>query len=156
MRWDKMKRGNEFICICGSTKHKDKIQEVQRELTLKGYTVLGMHLFSQDEGIELNKDQIDMLKEKHKLKIDLCDSIYVVNPDGYIGESTKEEIEYAISKCKKIMSLEPLEIPSSIVYIREYGSNEDWMGDRMSSSEKLAAVLAGMVIVLAIALFYYL
>lgn len=151
-----MKRGGEFICICGSTKHKDKIQEVQRELTLKGYIVLGMHLFSQSEGIELTKDQIDMLKEQHKLKIGLCDSIYVVNKDGYVEESTKEEIEYAISKGKKIMSLEPLEIPSSVVSIKEYDPDEDWMCDQMSSSEKLAAVLAGMVIVLAIALFYYL
>ena len=49
-----MKRGTEFICICGSTKYKEKIQEVQRELTLKGYVVLGMHLFSQDEDISFN------------------------------------------------------------------------------------------------------
>ena len=60
-----------------------------------------MHLFYQDEGLELTKDQINMLKEKHKLKIDLCDSIYVVNPGGYVGESTNEEIAYAISKGKK-------------------------------------------------------
>lgn len=150
-----MKRGSEFICICGSTRHKEKIQEVQRELTLKGYIVLGMHLFSQSEGIELTKDQIDMLKEQHKLKIDLCDSIYVVNPDGYVGESTKEELKYAISKGKKIMSLEPLEILSSMVFIREYDPDEDWMCDQMSSSEKLVAVLAGIVIVLTIALLNY-
>ena len=150
-----MKRGGEFICICGSTRHKEKIQEVQRELTLKGYIVLGMHLFSQSEELELTKDQIDMLKENHKLKIGLCDSIYVVNPNGHVGESTKEEIEYAISKGKKIMSLEPLEIPTSIVSIREHDPDEDWMCDQMSSSEKLATVLIGMVIVLAIALFYY-
>lgn len=72
-----MKRGGEFICICGSTKHKDKIQEVERGLTLKGYIVLGMYLFSQSEGIELTKNQIDILKENHKLKIGLCDSIYM-------------------------------------------------------------------------------
>lgn len=151
-----MKRSGEFICICGSTRHKEKIQEVQRELTLKGYIVLGMHLFSQSEELELTKDQIDMLKENHKLKIGLCDSIYVVNPNGHVGESTKEEIEYAISKGKKIMSLEPLEIPSSVVSIREYDPDEDWMCDQMSSSEKLAVVLAGIVIILSIVLFYYL
>lgn len=146
----------EIICICGSTKFKDKIIQVQKELTLQGYVVIGMHLFSQDEGIELTKEQLLMLKEKHKLKIDLSDAIYVVNPNGYLGDSTKEEIEYAISKGKKIMSLEPLEIPSSVVSIREYDPDKDWMCDQMSSSEKLAAVLAGIVIVLAIALFYYL
>ena len=150
-----MKRGSEFICICGSTKHKNKIQEVQRELTLKGYVVLGMHLFSQYEGLKLTKDQIDMLKEKHKLKIGLSDSIYVVNPDGYIGQSTKEEIEYAISKGKKIMSLEPIEIPTSVVSIKKYDPTEDWMCDRINFSEKLAAILAGAVITLAIALLYF-
>lgn len=148
-----MKRSGEFICICGSTKHKDKIQEVQRELTLKGYIVLGMHLFSQ---IELTEDQINILKENYKLKIGLCDSIYVVNPDGHISESTKEEIEYAISKGKKIMSLEPLKIPTSILSIKEYDPIEDWMSDKMRFSEKIAAILVGIVIVLTIALFYYL
>ena len=150
-----MKRGSEFICICGSTKHKDKIQEVQRELTLKGYVVLGMHLFSQDEGLELTKDQINMLKEKHKLKIDLCDAIYVVNPGGCVEVSTKEEIAYAISKGKKIMSLEPIEIPTSIISVKEYDPNKDWMCDQISFSEKLAAILIGVIIVLAICLLYY-
>lgn len=145
-----MKPGSEFICICGSTRHKDKIQEVQRELTLKGYVVFGMHLFSQDEGIELTKDQIDMLKKNHKLKIDFCHSIYVVNPDGYIGESTKEEIAYAISKGKKIMSLEPIEIPTSVISIKEYDPKEDWMSDRLSFGEKLIAILIGVVIALSI------
>lgn len=150
-----MKRGGEFICICGSTKHKDKIQEVQKELTLKGYIVLGMHLFSQDEGLELTKDQINMLKEKHKLKIDLCDAIYVVNPGGYVGSSTKEEIAYAISKAKKIMSLEPIEIPTDILSIKEYDPTEDWMCDQMMPCEKLSAALIGIVIALVIALLYY-
>ena len=150
-----MKRGSEFICICGSTRHKNKIQEIQRELTLKGYIVLGMHLFSQYEGLKLSKDQIDILKEKHKLKIDLSDSIYVVNPDGYIGQSTKEEIEYAISKGKKIMSLEPIEIPTSVVSIKEYDPTEDRMCDQINFSEKLAAILTGTVIILTIALLYF-
>lgn len=80
----------------------------------------------------------------------------MVNPGGYIGEFTKEEIAYAISKGKKIMSLEPLEIPSSVVSIREYYPDEDWMCDQMSYSEKLAAILIGIVIVLSVILFYYL
>ncbi len=42
----------------------------------------------------------------HKRKIDMADSIYVVNVGGYIGESTKSEIEYAREHNKKIMYLE--------------------------------------------------
>lgn len=47
-----------------------------------------------------------MLDEMHKQKIDMADEIYVINVGGYIGESTKSEIEYAKSKRKKISYLE--------------------------------------------------
>jgi len=36
----------------------------------------------------------------------LSDEIFVINVDGYIGEHTAEEIEYAKSKGKKIGYLE--------------------------------------------------
>lgn len=39
-------------------------------------------------------------------KIDMSDEIYVINLNGYIGESTKSEIEYANSKGKNISYLE--------------------------------------------------
>ena len=42
----------------------------------------------------------------HRQKIDLSDEIYVINVNGYIGESTKSEIEYAISNGKKVKYLE--------------------------------------------------
>lgn len=43
----------------------------------------------------------------HKRKIDMADAIYVINVGGYIGESTRSEIEYAQSKGKKVIFLEP-------------------------------------------------
>ena len=36
-----------------------------------------------------------MLDDMHKRKIDMADEIYVINVGGYIGESTRSEIEYA-------------------------------------------------------------
>ena len=45
----------------------------------------------------------------HKQKIDMSDEIYVINVCGYIGESTKSEIEYAKRKCKKIYYLERIQ-----------------------------------------------
>ena len=42
----------------------------------------------------------------HKAKIDLADAIFVINVDGYIGESTKNEIEYAKKHNKEIFYLE--------------------------------------------------
>ena len=58
-----------------------------------------------DEGT-LSKTK-EMLDDMHKRKIDMADSIYVINVGGYIGESTKSEIEYARKHGKKIDYLEP-------------------------------------------------
>lgn len=47
-----------------------------------------------------------MLDDMHKRKIDMADSIYVINVGGYIGESTRSEIEYARKNGKKVDYLE--------------------------------------------------
>ena len=51
----------------------------------------------------------EMLDNMHKRKIDMADAIYVINVGGYIGESTRSEIEYALRNGKKVMYLEPVE-----------------------------------------------
>ena len=48
----------------------------------------------------------EMLDDMHLRKIDLADEIYVINVDGYIGESTRREIAYAEKSGKKINYLE--------------------------------------------------
>ena len=47
-----------------------------------------------------------MLDDMHKRKIDMADEIFVINVGGYIGDSTKSEIEYAIKSGKKVNYLE--------------------------------------------------
>ena len=47
-----------------------------------------------------------MLDDMHKRKIDMADEIFVINVGGYIGSSTKSEIEYALKKGKKVNYLE--------------------------------------------------
>ena len=42
----------------------------------------------------------------HKRKIDMADEIFVINVNGYIGESTKSEIEYTKKHGKKVNYLE--------------------------------------------------
>ena len=49
-----------------------------------------------------------MLDEIHRQKIDMSNEIYVINCGGYIGESTKSEIEYAKANGKKISYLEDI------------------------------------------------
>lgn len=57
-----------------------------------------------DEGT-LTKTK-EMLDDMHKRNIDMADYIYVINVGGYIGESTRSEIEYAQNHGKKISYLE--------------------------------------------------
>lgn len=49
-----------------------------------------------------------MLDDMHKRKIDMEDEIFVINVDGYIGSSTRSEIEYATTTWKAVRYLEPL------------------------------------------------
>ena len=97
------------ITLCGSTRFKDKFIEVQKRLTLEGYIVLSVGLFGHSGDEEVwTGDTKKMLDNMHKRKIDMADGIYVINMGGYIGESTRSEIEYAIRNGKKVEYLEPL------------------------------------------------
>lgn len=104
------------VTLCGSTRFKDEFIEAQKRLTLEGNIVISVGLFGHsgdkevwdgmDEGV-LSKTK-EMLDDMHKRKIDMSDSIYVINVGGYIGESTRSEIEYAKSQGKQVMYLEPV------------------------------------------------
>lgn len=97
----------EIITLCGSTKFKDDFIRVQKELTLRGKIVISVGIFSHSGDDEtLSNEIINMLDDMHKRKIDMSDSIYVINKNGYIGSSTKSEIEYAISNNKNVYYME--------------------------------------------------
>jgi len=97
----------KVVTICGSMKFKNKMMEIAKELELKkGYTVIQCIYGVNSQNYD-NTDK-EILRKLHFKKIEISDAIYVVNVDGYIGESTKKEIEYAKSLQKEILSLEPL------------------------------------------------
>lgn len=86
----------EIVCLCGSTRFYKTFDEQNFKLTLEGKIILSIGCNTKsDEGLNLTDEDKVRLDELHKRKIDLCDSILVLNVDGYIGRSTKEEIEYA-------------------------------------------------------------
>ena len=97
------------VTLCGSTRFKDEFMEAQKRLTLEGNIVISVGLFghSGDQEVWENMDEgtltktKEMLDDMHKRKIDLADSIYVINVGGYIGDSTRSEIEYAEKHDKK-------------------------------------------------------
>jgi hypothetical protein len=98
----------KVITLCGSTKFKKQFEDAMADLTLKGYIVLGLGFFEQADNIEVTEEQVKLFERLHYHKIDMSDEIYVINVNGYIGESTKKEIEYAVRNGKKVTYLEPV------------------------------------------------
>ena len=100
----------KVVTLCGSTRFKEQFMEAQKRLTLEGYIVISVGLFGHagdqevwdgmDEGT-LSKTK-EMLDDMHKRKIDMADEIYVINVGGYIGDSTRSEIQYAEAHGKPV------------------------------------------------------
>ena len=95
----------KVITLCGSTCFKEDFERVNRELTLQGNIVISVGAFGHSGDIFTLEQKI-MLDEIHKRKIDMADAIYVINKGGYIGESTKSEIKYALEHNKPVMFME--------------------------------------------------
>lgn len=115
VKWGNIMIGNyKIVTLCGSTKFKKEFLEIQKKLTLLGYIVISVGLFghSGDNEVWENMDEgtltktKSMLDDMYKRKIDLSDMIYVINVGGYTLESTRSEIEYAISTGKEVHYLE--------------------------------------------------
>lgn len=110
-------QGNyKVITLCGSTRFKNEFMEAQKRLTLEGNIVISVGLFGHSgdnevwEGMDedtLTQTKI-MLDDMHKRKIDMADEIFVINVNGYIGDSTKSEIAYAKEHGKVVRYLETI------------------------------------------------
>lgn len=94
-----------IITICGSTQFKDEMLEAARKLTLEDHIVLMPTIFEHADNEELTTEQKIRLDNLHKQKIDMSDAIFVVNKDGYIGESTFGEIDWAARHKKELYFL---------------------------------------------------
>ncbi len=90
------------ITLCGSTRFKDQFEKANAYLTLKGNIVISLGFFEKSEGVEITPEQAELFGEIHLKKIDMSDEIFVIDVDGYIGESTRSEIDYAIKKGKVV------------------------------------------------------
>ena len=99
----------KVITLCGSIRFKDEFMEVQKRLTLEGNIVISVGLFghSGDNEVWIEGTK-EMLDDMHLRKIDMADEIYVINVDGYIGTSTRNEIEYAKRTGKVVRYLEKM------------------------------------------------
>jgi thymidylate synthase (FAD) len=94
------------VCLCGSTRFPDAFIQATREETLAGKIVLSVGLFGHQEGIDMSGPVKAALDALHLRKIDLADEILFLNVGGYMGESTRRELDYARARGKKVRFLE--------------------------------------------------
>ncbi len=104
-----MEKCAKVITMCGSLKFQKEMMEQAQKLELEGYCVLSVVYPTNEDKDSFTEEQFDILGKMHKQRIAMSDSIFVVNVDGYIGSSTKSEIEYARMLNKDILYLEEVE-----------------------------------------------
>jgi hypothetical protein len=108
-------RPPEIVCLIGSTRFYEEYQQANFELTMQGKIVLtvGFYPHSQEKAHSQNvgctPEQKIALDELHKRKIDLADRVLVLNVGGYIGDSTRSEIEYTEAHGKPVIYWETKE-----------------------------------------------
>ena len=103
----------KIVCLCGSTRFYEHFQSANYEQTMAGNIVLSVGFYPHaqkeihhSEDVGCTAEQKIALDALHKRKIDLADEVFVLNVGGYIGSSTRSEIDYAIEHGKPVRYLE--------------------------------------------------
>lgn len=99
------------VCLCGSTRYEKLFHKAAEEFTLAGFIVLTVNAWSLKDRLHDPKTAADQwVKERldgiHKAKIDLADVVVVLDKGGYVGPSTRSEIDYARKVGKPVHYLE--------------------------------------------------
>lgn len=98
----------KIVCLCGSTRFYDAFQEANFQQTMDGNIVLTVGFYASQDGLRpegVTAEEKEQLDELYRRKIDLADEILVLNVGGYVGDSTRGEIEYARSLGKPVIWL---------------------------------------------------
>lgn len=94
----------KIITVCGSLRFYKEMMEITEKMELQGNCMLvPIYNPTRPNKDDFTKEEALMLDKTHKERIKLADAILVINVDGYIGNSTKSEIEFAESLNKKIL-----------------------------------------------------
>lgn len=104
------------VCYCGSLRVAlEAFKKAEYEAVLKGeIALLPCCMFvdiEREYGAE--SDYKQKADDLHKRKIDIADEVFVLNVGGYIGQSTRSEINYALSIGKPVSYLEPIDIATA-------------------------------------------
>lgn len=94
----------KIVCLCGSTRFMDAFVEAYIQESGKGNVVLTVAGNPRGRpDYEFIKPVLDRM---YLYKVAMSDEILVLNVGGYVGDSTKREIDYARKLGKRIRWLE--------------------------------------------------
>ena len=111
----KKKMHPKIITIIGSTRYINEMSIIGWEFEKQGHIVLNPRLLpptyerneNDDGGHTAESEGVKEIIDRTYLhKVAMADEIFVVNINGYIGESTCNELNHAIKLNKKIIYLE--------------------------------------------------
>jgi hypothetical protein len=104
-------RRPRIVCICGSMRFQAQMLDVSVDESIAGKIVV-LPLVNMKKDPQRWGDAVFTAAMKahldrlHLAKIDLADEVLIVNPGGYIGDSTRREISYAEETGKPVRYLE--------------------------------------------------
>lgn len=101
------------VCLCGSTRFYEAFRQAEYDEEQKGNIVLSIG-FKPDIGpgehgqnVGITPERKTEVDELHNRKIDLSNEILILNVGGYLGDSTRRELDYARRHGKDVRWLEP-------------------------------------------------
>jgi hypothetical protein len=96
-----------IVCLIGSTRFFEEFSNYNLRFTLRGCVVLSIGCDTKKDG-DLN--YTDVIKHGLDIwKIIVCDEVFCINKDGYIGDSTAREVGFARLLNKPITFMEPMQ-----------------------------------------------
>lgn len=102
-----------IVTLCGSTRFGEEFRRQNLRLTIEGYAVLSIGCDTKSDADLFGVEDLQTLKVRldqlHRRKIDLADEVLILNVGGYIGDSTRKEIAYALGRGKIVRYLEPVD-----------------------------------------------
>ena len=92
------------ICLIGSTKFEELFRKLEVQLSIEGYLVFSPLVYNQSgNNPECGEEVKQILDHEAELKINKSDIVFVVDKDGYIGNSTKKQLDHAILLNKPVL-----------------------------------------------------
>jgi len=93
-----------ILTLCGSARFEPYWHEANKQLGLAGHICFSLMTFPSVEGSKswYTEDQKWTLDLAHLAKIEESDGVVMLNIDGYLGESSLRELQWARIRAKKV------------------------------------------------------